>query len=156
MVTDPVFVTPEGHRKLVDELRYLIDVRRPQVAHLIGEAKDAGDVSENAAYEEAKDQQAFVEGRIRRLEDILSRAELIEPASGTDLVMIGSEVTVVEDGGPPESFRLVGSAEADPSGGLISNESPLGRALLGKRTGDQAAIETPDGATIVFRIVRVA
>jgi transcription elongation factor GreA len=111
---------------------------------------------ENAAYEEAKDQQAFVEGRIRRLEDIVARAKIIESAEGTGLVGLGSEVTVSEDGADPEVYRLVGSAEADPSAGLISNESPLGRALIGKGVGETASIQTPDGLTLKFRILNVA
>ncbi len=156
MVLEPVFLTPEGFLRLREELRYLIDVRRPQVAALIADAKEAGDVMENAAYEEAKDQQAFVEERIRRLEDMISRAHIIQPDAHSQVVVLGSRVSVVEDGSEPEEFRVVGSAEADPSAGLISNESPLGRALLGRKVGELAQVETPDGSTVQFRILAIS
>ncbi len=156
MITDSAFLTPEGHEKLNEELQYLVTERRREVAALIQDAKDAGDVSDNAAYDEAKEQQAFVEGRIRHLEDILARAEIIEHAETADAVILGCEVTVAEDGADPEHFRLVGSAEADPTQGSISNESPLGRALLGKGVGDKATIRTPDGGTLTFRILGIA
>lgn len=155
MVLEPVYLTPEGFLRLREELRYLIEVRRPEVAALIADAKAAGDVMENAAYEEAKDQQAFVEARIRHLEDLIARAHIIEPSGVSGEVSIGSRVTVAEDGQPPEEFHLVGSVEADPSAGRISNESPLGRALLGKRPGEVARVETPDGRAVEFRILRV-
>ena len=155
MVVDPVFVTPEGHEKLAQELRHLIEVRRPEVAALIGDAKNDGDVSENAAYDEAKEQQAFVEGRIRHVEDILARAEIIKDTAVTDSVTIGCQVTIAEDGADPERFRIVGSAEANPSDGLISNESPLGRALLGKRKGEAASFVNPDGEKLTFHVLSI-
>jgi transcription elongation factor GreA len=156
MVAEVEFLTPEGLKKLQDELRHLIDVRRPAVAELIREAKEAGDISENAAYDEAKEQQAFLEARIRHIEDVLKRAEVIDQPNGTDAVTIGCTVTVAEEGEGPESFRIVGSAEADPTQGSISNESPLGRALIGKRVGDSARIRTPDGSSLTFRVLDIA
>ncbi len=152
---DAVFLTPEGRLKLEEELQFLLEVRRPEVALMIKEAKEAGDISENAGYDEAKDQQAFVEGRIKHLEDLLRRAEVIQRPNGNDAVALGSSVKVSEDGGPVEEFRLVGSAEADPSRGFISNESPLGRALLGKGMGDVASIRTPDGDQLSFTILEI-
>ncbi len=156
MVLEPVFLTPEGFIRLREELRYLVEVRRHEVAAMIADAKEAGDVMENAAYEEAKDQQAFVEERIRRLEDMIARAHIIEPDPTSGSVALGSRVTIVEDGSEPEQFRIVGSAEADPSTGLISNESPLGRALLGRRVGELALVQTPDGATVEYRILAIS
>jgi transcription elongation factor GreA len=155
MATDTEFLTPEGRAKLEEELRHLKEVRRPQVAEMIRDAKEAGDISENAGYDEAKEQQAFLEARIRHVEDILKRAEVIRSPGNGDVIAIGSRVTVAEDGAGPESFRIVGSAEADPTQGLISNESPLGRALLGKRPGDDAQIRTPDGDTLIFRVIEI-
>jgi transcription elongation factor GreA len=110
---------------------------------------------ENAAYDEAKDQQAFVEGRIIHLEDLLKRASVIADDPATGVVRLGSLVTVAEGSGAQESFRIVGTAEADPSDGCISNESPMGRSLMGKRVGETATYDTPDGDTLVFRIAAI-
>jgi transcription elongation factor GreA len=156
MVAETVFLTPEGYDRLHQELRFLIEVRRAEVASMIREAKEAGDVSENAGYDEAKDQQAFVEARIKYIDDLLKRAEVIEAPNGNDAVALGSHVTVAEDGEEPESFRLVGAAEADPTQGLISNESPLGSALLGKRVGESTTITTPDGERLTFLVLNIA
>jgi transcription elongation factor GreA len=120
-------------------------VRRPEVAKAIHEAKMDGDVSENAGYEEAKRQQAFLEGRILTVRGMLENAVIIESNGPTDTVVLGSRVTVVEDGFDPETYVIVGSAEANPSDGRISNESPLGKALLGHRVGDKVTFETPGG-----------
>lgn len=152
----PEYLTPEGRAKLDEELHHLLTVRRPEVAQMIKEAKEAGDISENAAYDEAKDQQAFVEGRIHYLEDILRRAELIDVPLSMGQVTLGSVVTVSEDGQPAEDFRITGAHEANPADGSISNVSPLGKALLGKRPGDEAILITPDGERIRFRVLGVA
>jgi transcription elongation factor GreA len=104
-----------------------------------------GDVSENAGYEEAKRQQAFLEGRILTVETMLKNAVLIEANGPSDTVILGSRVTVVEDGFDPETYTIVGSAEANPGDGRISNESPLGKALIGRKEGDSVAFETPGG-----------
>ncbi len=152
---DTVYLTPEGHAKLSAELTHLIEVRRPEVARMIREAKDAGDISENSGYDEAKEQQGFVEGRIQELEDMLRRSQVIEVPASSDVVSLGSRVTVQEDGEEPESFRIVGSAEADPIKGLISNNSPLGAALIGKKVGQAATYTAPTGARMTFKVLKI-
>ena len=147
MASKEVYLTPEGRRKLQEELEYLRSVKRPEVAEKIHTAKEAGDIMENAAYEEAKHQQAFVEGRILTVKSMLNNAVIIEDSGPSETVRLGSRVIVVERGYPVEQFRIVGSAEADPGKGLISNESPLGKALLNRRVGDEVAVQTPDGTT---------
>ena len=145
MTNQETFLTPEGYQKLEEELELLKNVRRPEVAAAIHEAKMDGDVSENAGYEEAKRQQAFLEGRIITVETMLKNAVLIETSGQSDTVILGSRVTVVEDGFDPETYTIVGSAEANPGDGRISNESPLGKALIGRKEGDLVAFETPGG-----------
>jgi len=145
MTNQKTFLTPEGYQKLEEELDLLKNVRRPEVAAAIHEAKMDGDVSENAGYEEAKRQQAFLEGRIITVETMLKNAVLIEANGPSDTVILGSRVTVVEDGFDPETYIIVGSAEANPGDGRISNESPLGKALIGQKEGDTVAFETPGG-----------
>lgn len=149
MTQQETFLTPEGHQKLEDELEYLKSVRRPQVAQAIHEAKMDGDVTENAGYEEAKRQQAFLEGRIMTIEAMLKNAVLIEADGTSDRVILGSRVTVAEDGFEPETYVIVGSAEAAPAEGRISNESPLGKALMGHQVGDQVVFKTPGGSVEV-------
>ena len=139
------FLTPEGLQKLEEELQYLITVRRPEVARDIHEAKMDGDVSENAGYEEAKRQQAFLEGRIMTIEAILKNAVIIESDGVNDTADLGARVTIVEEGFEPETYTIVGSAEANPGDGRISNESPLGKALMGHKAGDRVAYESPGG-----------
>jgi transcription elongation factor GreA len=120
-------------------------VRRVEIAEAIHDAKSDGDVMENAGYEEAKRQQAFVEGRILTIETILENSVLIEANGSKETVSLGSWVTVVEEGVEPETYYLVGSAEANPRNGRISNESPMGKALMGHRAGDRVAFDTPGG-----------
>ena len=144
MTEKETYLTAAGKQKLEQELDYLRTVRRPQVADHIREAKEGGDVMENAGYDEAKNEQAFIEGRIMTLEALLSKVVIIQSPLG-DSVSLGSRVTVLEKGGTPENFQIVGAAEADPVGGRISNESPLGRALMGHRGGDRVIVHTPDG-----------
>ncbi len=152
-----IYLTPEGHRKLEEELEHLRTVKREEVAELIASAKEEGDISENAAYDEAKNQQAFLEGRIRDIKRILNNAVEIGDGDGqADIVSIGSQVTVVEDGfDEEETFRIVGSAEANPAKGLISNVSPMGQALLGQRVGDSVSVKTP-GGHLSFEIRNIA
>jgi transcription elongation factor GreA len=145
MTNQVTFLTPEGREKLEEELELLTTVRRKDVAKAIHDAKMDGDVSENAGYEEAKRQQGFLEGRIMTVEAMLKSAVLIELNGPSDMVILGSCVTVVEDGLDPEAYTIVGSAEADPGQGRISNESPLGKALLGHGIGDKVSFETPGG-----------
>lgn len=152
----PIFLTPEGFRKVKDELEYLTTTRRMEVAQMIAEAKAEGDISENAGYDEAKTAQGFLEGRIRELEVILKNAqEIRDTAAAPDVVMIGRTVVVREqDADTEEEYTIVGPPEADPGQGRISNESPMGRALLNKRVGEQAVVQSP-GGEIIFDIVKV-
>jgi transcription elongation factor GreA len=147
------YLTEEGMATLQRRLRNLIEVRRPQVAerlHLVLE--EGGELTENSEYEDAKNEQAFIEGEIMRLEDILGSAEIIDRGAHYDTVTPGARVTVVEKGTKDEEvYYLVGSAEADPSEGKISVVSPMGKALMGAKVGDKVTVKTPDGA-IVFKI----
>ena len=154
MTNQEVFLTAEGQRKLEEELEYLTSVRRREVADAIREAKMDGDVMENAGYEEAKRQQAFLEGRIRTIEGLLKSAVLIDSSGSKEAVTLGTRVTVVEAGLEPESYTIVGSAEANPGQGRISNESPLGRALMGHRKGDRVTFQTP-GGPVEMEILRL-
>ena len=148
------FLTPEGKRKLEAEVEHLRTVRRKEVAENLKSAIEDGDLSENAGYEEAKREQAFVEGRILDVEAILGNARVLEESDGQgDLVTVGSRVLVVEEGqSDPEAYHIVGPAEADPAAGRISNESPLGHQLLGRRIGDKISVDTP-GGVLYFEIL---
>jgi transcription elongation factor GreA len=147
----PTYVSREGLVHLRSELDEMIAVKRPEIASRISEAKEHGDLSENAEYEEAKNEQAFVEGRIAELEHKIKSAVLIEEDRSNDHVSIGSTVEVDADEGRI-SFTIVGSTEAKPADGRISNESPVGRALLGKKVGDKVVVKVPAGD--VFYTVR--
>lgn len=147
MAEKPIFLTPEGRARLEAELDQLKTVRRAEVAERIHSAKEEGDITENSAYDEAKNEQAFVEGRIMTIEQMLKNAVMIDANRAFDSVGIGAIVTVLERGDDDEEeYQIVGSAEADPSKGRISNESPVGKALLGKREGDEVKVIIPDGA----------
>lgn len=152
----PIYLTAEGMRKVRQELEYLTTTRRREVAQMIAEAKAEGDISENAGYDEAKTAQGFLEGRIRELEGILKNAKLIaDDAAAPDVVSLGRTVVVRESGtDAEEEYTIVGPPEADPAKGRISNESPMGKSLLGKRIGQQATVTSP-GGEIVFEIVKV-
>lgn len=146
MAEKPIFLTKEGRAKLEAELLHLTTVRRSEVAERIHSAKEEGDIMENSAYDEAKNEQAFVEGRIMTIEQMLKNAVAIESTRSTGSVGLGSVVTVLERGADDDDvFHIVGSAEADPTKGRISNESPVGKALLGKRVGDEVQVKIPDG-----------
>jgi transcription elongation factor GreA len=145
MTEKPTFLTAAGKRKLEEELDYLRTVRRPSVAAKIHEAKEGGDIMENAGYDAAKDEQAFVEGRILTLEALLSKVEIIKESRQAGSVCLGGTVTVMEIGGQPETFRIVGKTESDPTQGRISDESPLGRSLLGHHAGERVKVHTPGG-----------
>ena len=149
------FLTPEGKERLEKELEFLLKVRRSEVAEHIRIAREDGDLSENAGYDAAKEEQAHTEGRILTLENILKNAQIIEKNGNSSTVVVGSTVTVQEDGYDPETFYIVGSAEVDPLQGRISNKSPLGRALLGKSKGDSVQVNTPNGVT-VFAVINVS
>jgi transcription elongation factor GreA len=139
------YLTREGYEKLKKELKYLREVKRLEIAEHIRIAKEDGDLSENAGYDAAKYEQSIVEGRILTVEAILNSAQIIDNDGGNDTVTVGNRVTVQEEGYEPETFHIVGSPEADPSKGRISNESPLGQALLGKAVDDTVEFSTPGG-----------
>lgn len=149
------YLTPEGEKALREELEKLINVKRPALAERLRKAIAQGDLSENADYKAAKEEQSFLEGRIQEVEAMLQNSEIIEEAQGSDEVYLGSYVTVVEEGTErPETFRIVGTAEADPINGKVSHESPMGRRLLGHQIGDVVTIEAPAG-TIAFEITDI-
>ncbi len=140
------YLTREGFDRLQQELDYLRKVKRIEVADRLRDALEDGELIENAELEAAKNEQSFVEGRIKELEILLSNAHLIEETNQTDVIQVGSKVTVQEDGSDPENYVIVGAAEADPRLGRISNESPLGKALLNHKAGDRVNVEAPGGA----------
>ncbi len=154
-MSDQTFLTRDGLKKLEEELNFLRTVRRAQVAERLHNAQEDGELIENAEYEDAKNEQAFLEGKILSLEAMLSNAVIIENGGPQGVVGLGSKVTVKEaGGGKPEVYQLVGAAEANPKDGRISNESPLGRALLGRKVGDDVKVNAPSG-TISFRLVAI-
>ena len=154
MADKPVYLTAEGKKKLEEELHHLTTVRRQEVAAAIRSAKEEGDLSENSAYDEAKLQQGFLEGRVQTIEAQLRNAMIIEANGHNDTVTLGNTVTVIEDGFGEETYRIVGSAEADPLDGTISNESPIGHALIGAKKGDMVTAETP-GGELVFKVLKI-
>ncbi len=150
-------LTLEGYRKLEEELRYLKTVRRKEVADKINHALSFGDLSENAEYEEAKNEQAFVEGRILAIEDKLRKAEIVEEDEVEDLEKVRLGVKVVLENlvqGKEVEYIIVDSVEADPSSRKISFESPLAQAILGKRRGDEVEIKVPAGI-VKYRVVDI-
>ena len=153
MNNKPVYLTTEGLAKLKAELQQLITVDRPRIAQRIHDAKLDGDITENAEYEDAKQEQSFLEGRIATLEAQLKNAEVIAQPNG-DRIGIGSTVAIKGTDGE-DRFTIVGSAEASPRDGRISNESPVGSALMGRRKGEKITVETPAGA-VVYTITSVA
>ena len=156
MNNEPVYLTPEGKKQLEEELDNLINVKRPALAKRLSFAIKQGDLSENAEYIQAKEEQGFLEGRILEVQQKLRNAVLIEKSDvGDGRVRLGSEVTVQEVGyNEKETYHLVGPTEADPSNGKISHESPLGKSLLGHTVGDQIAVRAP-GGEIRFDIIAV-
>ena len=155
MNNKPAYLSKEGLDKLRDELSEMVNVRRAEVAARIHEAKEHGDITENAEYEDAKNEQAFVEGRIQALSALIKNAVIIdEENTSTTHVGIGSTVEVESQDGR-ETFRIVGSAEANPAAGRISNESPVGRALLGHRKGDKVQVSVPAGSW-TYKIVGIS
>jgi transcription elongation factor GreA len=141
------FLTKEGFQKLQEELDHLRTTKRQEVAARLHEAMEGGELIENAVYEAAKNEQAFVEGRIQELELLLATAQIIEENGKrkTDSIQVGSKVTIKEGNFEPETFIIVGAAEANPRDGKISNESPIGKAILNHKVGDVVKVETPGG-----------
>ncbi len=142
--TQAAYLTKDGLQKLQEELQSLKNTKRKEIAERIQQAKELGDLSENAEYVEAKNEQGFVEGRILELENLIRNAVVINSRTKGDTVQIGSTITISMDGTTLE-YAIVGSNEADPAAGRISNESPLGSAFLGRRVGETIEIETPRG-----------
>lgn len=147
------YLTPEGEIKLKKELAELKGPRREELAQRLRSAIQMGDLSENADYHKAKEDQSFLEGRIQEIEAILRMAIIIEKSQG-DIVSVGSHVTVQEADFDPETFYVVGAKEADPRHGKISNESPIGSALMNHKVGDVVEADTP-GGKIRFKILKV-
>ena len=143
------YLTREGFERLQQELDYLRTTKRIEVAERLRDALEDGELIENAELEAAKNEQSFVEGRIKELEILLSNAHLIEESTKSDVIQVGSKVEIQEEGMDPEQYVIVGAAEADPRLGRISNESPLGKALLNHKAGDKVKVEAPGG---VFEI----
>jgi transcription elongation factor GreA len=153
MTQQPIYLTPEGEKKLKAELAELTGPRREELAKRLRSAIQMGDLSENADYHKAKEDQGFLEGRIQEIEAILRMAVIVEKTS-SDVVTVGSLVTVQEDNFSPETYSIVGAKEADPRSGKISNESPIGRALMDHKVGDVVSAETP-GGQIKFKILKI-
>jgi transcription elongation factor GreA len=150
----PLYLTPDGAAKLRADLEDLRGPKRQELAKRLRHAVQQGDLSENADYISAKEEQAFLEGRILELETILREASIVDTPTTSDIVDLGTTVIVEEAGQGPETYQLVGLKEADPRKGKISHESPRGRALMGKRVGDTAEAVTP-GGTIRMRILEI-
>ncbi|MCY7906486.1 transcription elongation factor GreA [Bacillus inaquosorum] len=157
MAQEKVFpMTAEGKQKLEQELEYLKTVKRKEVVERIKIARSFGDLSENSEYDSAKEEQAFVEGRVTTLENMIRNAKIIEDDGGSNVVGLGKTVTFVElPDGDEESYTIVGSAEADPFEGKISNDSPIAKSLLGKKVDDEVTVQTPGGEMIV-KIVKIS
>ncbi len=151
-----VILTEEGLKLLTEELNHLSTVKREEVAERIRQAREFGDISENSEYDDAKNEQALLEGRIALLQEKLRRARVVKDSEiETDKVCIGSTVTLRDkDSGEKRVYTLVGSAEADPTNSRLSNESPVGQAILGKRVGDKVTVPIPVGA-VSYEIVAI-
>jgi transcription elongation factor GreA len=147
MVEKETLVTEEGLQKLRDELDHLITEKRKEVVDRIKTARSFGDLSENSEYDAAKDEQAFVEGRINQLENMIRKAKIIEVTEAEgDVVSVGKTVIIKElPDGEEEKYSIVGSAESDPLSGKISNDSPMAQSLMGKQVGDEVNVQTPGG-----------
>ena len=155
-MNEELLVTQEGYDKIVAEHDELVSVKRAEVAERIKEAISYGDISENAEYDSAKNEQAELEERIHELEEMLRKAKIIsEEEMKGDKVNIGLKVTVKDtDTGEKEVFSIVGATESDPFSGKISTESPVGKALIGKKKGETVAVEIPDGV-INYKIMKI-
>ena len=154
-MTQPAYLTKGGLERLKEERENLFTVRRHDVAERIQRAKEMGGAVDNAEYEEAKNDQAYIEGRILTLDTLITNARIIEENAHSDVVRIGSTVQVQDEKGRKKKYKIIGSAEADPSQGSISNESPIGKALLGKSAGDVADVAVPAGQ-IQLKVLRIS
>jgi len=155
ILNNMTYITKEGLQKLIKEKEIIEKVKRPDVIERIKRAKELGDLSENAEYQEAREEQSFIEGRILELKEIINHAVLIEGnGNGNSIVQIGSKIKVKIERIEKE-FTIVGSSEADPINGLISNESPLGKSFIGKKKGQSVEVVTPKGS-VKYKITKVA
>lgn len=155
MAIKAILITPEGQKKLEEELEFLLTVKRREVALQLHEAIDEGDdIDDNVAYEVAKNEQAFLEGRISQLQQKLALARLIEPYNPNGSIQIGSTITLKDSAEVESTYRIVGPTETNPRGGLISYESPLGQALIGKQAGEEIEVVAPIGL-LNFQIISV-
>jgi transcription elongation factor GreA len=152
-MTQQIYLTPEGEAKLKAELAELTGHKREELAQRLRSAIQMGDLSENADYHKAKEDQSFLEGRIQEIEAVLRTAVIVEKKQ-SDTVTVGSSVTIQEENFTPETYHVVGAKEADPRNGKISNESPIGKALMDHKVGDIVETETPDGK-ITFKILKI-
>ncbi len=156
MAEKPVFLTPDGLAKLEAELAFLKTTKRPQITERLSESKELGGFGDNADLDDARNEQLMVEARIQQLERMIHDAEIIKGGvAESGIVQIGSKVTVDTGDGEEDTYHIVGSAEADPRGGRISNESPVGRALLGRKIGDEVQVMTPAGV-IKYKVRAIA
>jgi transcription elongation factor GreA len=150
------YLTPEGEKALRIELAQLKGPERDALSRRLRDAIQMGDLSENADYHKAKEDQGFLEGRILELEYILHNAEIIDRENvGRDKVDVGVHVTVQEEDFTPETYFIVGAKEADPRNGKISNESPVGKALLGRKVGDEVSVSTPAGGSFRLKVLKI-
>ena len=151
-----VILTEEGYAKLTEEIEYLSTTKRREVAERIKEAREFGDISENSEYDDAKNEQAMLEARIATLEDKLRSASVIDAKElSADVVRVGSQVHVTDDKGKKLSYTIVGSTEADPSANRLSNESPVGKALVGRKKGDAVVVHLPNGKQRELKVTKI-
>jgi transcription elongation factor GreA len=151
-----VILTPEGLDKLKQEIEYLSTTKRREVAERIKEAREFGDISENSEYDDAKNEQAMLEARIATLEDKLRSASVIDASElSSDVVRVGSQVHVKDAAGKSSTYTIVGSTEADPSANRLSNESPVGKALVGRKQGDAVTVQLPNGKSRELTVTKI-
>jgi transcription elongation factor GreA len=153
-MTDEIILTAEGKKKLEEEVKILKEIKRPEITAKIEQAKELGDLSENAEYHSAKDEQGMTEARILEIETIFKRAVITEATGSKDKIEIGSSFVVEDDAGKKKELTLAGFNEADPAAGKISNESPMGQAFLDKKKGDTAEVDAPRGI-IKYKILDI-
>ncbi|MFH1172911.1 MAG: transcription elongation factor GreA [bacterium] len=152
MALGKINITEDGLNKIKDELKELEETRRPSVIDRIQKARELGDLSENAEYSDAKEEQGFVEGRIAELRHIINNAEVVAKSTNLDIVSIGSKIKVHTESEEEQEFTIVGANEADPSAGRISEMSPIGKSLLGRKVGELVEVHTPKG-TVTYKIL---
>lgn len=154
-MNDTHYLTPEGKQKLEEELAELQTTKRADLAERLKQAISMGDLSENADYHKAKEDQGFLEGRIQEIEAVLKNSEVIEAKSSYSEVSLGAKITIKEDSYSPETYHLVGRKEANPREGKISHESPIGKALLGHKVGDTVKVDLPNNHSIELEILAI-